>query len=438
MLKRLRKIDNQVAILLVLTTVALGLNYTIERQFEITPTSGWGSYSVDDRRIGGNSVAEDRSDDSHYVLEYTIGDQSPSPYALLLIEPPMTTSAFGANEYPPPECLFDWSWVEEVLVTAHTSKKAKENFRLQFRNYEEEVFNPSNNASLKYNEVCLKLTDHPTTHALPINKFYVPGWWIERTPIELSDSTPKFDKIVRVEIGTGNIVRGGSGDVIVERIVVSGHWVSPTTLMRGIIGMWLGFAIWVVGRHINRLRKSLLASQSHGVALQKQTADLAQLAKHDPLTQLLNRRGVRDHVTIAMDSLERDNEIFSLIILDVDDFKKINDAHGHSHGDKVLQNIASLVVETVSARESVARWGGEEFLIICPKSDLCQATDLAQTLRQKIESDLGLTCSFGVCQLTRSCEFTEALDVADRCLYQAKSNDKNCVVAQLCRDASDS
>jgi len=122
---------------------------------------------------------------------------------------------------------------------------------------------------------------------------------------------------------------------------------------------------------------------------------------------------------------------FSVILLDIDHFKQLNDSHGHLLGDEVLKGIAGVLRQTCRQTDTVARWGGEEFLVLCPSTPLEEAEKLAELLRQRLmECHFGLpepvTASFGVAQYRADLSLDALLADADSALYRAKES-RNCV-----------
>ena len=114
-----------------------------------------------------------------------------------------------------------------------------------------------------------------------------------------------------------------------------------------------------------------------------------------------------------------------MILFDIDHFKKINDTLGHNHGDEILSQLGQLLSVRTSETDAIVRWGGEEFLYICCASDVEQATEYAESLRQEIASKIDITCSFGVHQLQPNQSFQAAMGCADVALYKAKSDGRN-------------
>ncbi len=123
----------------------------------------------------------------------------------------------------------------------------------------------------------------------------------------------------------------------------------------------------------------------------------------------------------------------SLVMVDVDFFKKINDTYGHGVGDKVLVNISELFLSLLRDEDIVCRWGGEEFVILLPSANLKDALSLAEKLRgriemMEIETVHKVTASFGVTQVRVDDDLKSAVDRADSALYRAKNAGRNCVV----------
>ena len=155
------------------------------------------------------------------------------------------------------------------------------------------------------------------------------------------------------------------------------------------------------------------------------------MAMEDTLTKASSRlkfnQTLEDLIHIAS---RFDNQKFSLVMLDVDNFKNINDSYGHDYGDIVLINIANIVKQSIRGSDTFARWGGEEFVILMPLIQLEEAVSLAQRVRalieaipfEKIEK---VTCSFGVTQYEKGDNETTLLKKVDTLLYQAKHKGKN-------------
>lgn len=161
-------------------------------------------------------------------------------------------------------------------------------------------------------------------------------------------------------------------------------------------------------------------------------------AMTDRLTQVANRQ----HFDLIFDQFikeaKRRKWVFSLVLLDIDDFKKINDTYGHDAGDKVLIFLASLLQTNTRDQDFVARWGGEEFTILLPDTSAKQAFHLCEKIRltllksiiQTTAAELTVTCSFGIAEYTDNSKQDELLKRADKALYRAKRDGKNKVFTE--------
>lgn len=159
-------------------------------------------------------------------------------------------------------------------------------------------------------------------------------------------------------------------------------------------------------------------------------SELDQLASTDKLTGAWNRRRFEETVETEIDRLRRYGQPLSLMILDVDHFKKINDDYGHPIGDQVLVDLSNTIRSSLRASDSLTRWGGEEFVILCPNTTASIVSKLAERLRKKIATvnfkEVGcITVSFGVAECGPSETWEQWLHRADEALYLAKSGGRD-------------
>jgi diguanylate cyclase (GGDEF)-like protein len=169
------------------------------------------------------------------------------------------------------------------------------------------------------------------------------------------------------------------------------------------------------------------------IRLQELTQDLGMKASTDPLTGLHNRLNFDQALAGEMARSERYGTPLSLILYDIDHFKRVNDTYGHLAGDKVLVQLSRFVPNLIRTSDFLARWGGEEFIILAPGSGGPMAFQAAEKLRdavgQVVFEDVGaVTCSFGVAQWVPGETAAEFIARADEALYRAKANGRNQVV----------
>ena len=161
---------------------------------------------------------------------------------------------------------------------------------------------------------------------------------------------------------------------------------------------------------------------------------LSAQARTDALTGLLNRHGLAPLYHTERLRAERHGRALAVVLLDLDHFKRVNDESGHAAGDGVLRELAALLCHSVRAEDVVARWGGEEFVVLAPECDETSAAMLAEKLRNAVAShDFRLprriTASFGVVQLEREDDLESLVARADAALYRAKTLGRN----RVCR-----
>jgi len=147
----------------------------------------------------------------------------------------------------------------------------------------------------------------------------------------------------------------------------------------------------------------------------------------DPLTGVCNRRGLDDALATHFAMLDRYEVRFSVVILDLDHFKQINDQRGHLEGDRLLRQVARLLDDSARQTDVVVRYGGEEFVVVLPETDLEGAAIFADRFRAKVETEIGITVSGGVASAVDGDTPDSLLERADAALYAAKSAGRNCV-----------
>lgn len=160
---------------------------------------------------------------------------------------------------------------------------------------------------------------------------------------------------------------------------------------------------------------------------------LLKMATTDSLTKLPNRIKLDEKLFECFTYYQRTHRAFSIMMVDVDFFKRINDTYGHLVGDKVLEALASILRTTVRDTDTVGRWGGEEFMIICPDTDNAGASHLASKIQSAInEYDFevvhSLTCSFGIGEFREDDRVESAVSRADEALYKAKDLGRNKII----------
>jgi diguanylate cyclase len=215
------------------------------------------------------------------------------------------------------------------------------------------------------------------------------------------------------------------------RFLLSGEPVLGAMAFAGVIYALASY------RATRMLEDSLRKSFQLTYELNLAKAQVERLAQTDELTGLNNRRAFRAQVEEFLARTRRYQEPLSLVMLDVDHFKRINDTHSHAAGDAALRAVADVLKKSVRAIDVPGRWGGEEFALALPQTGLEEALKLAERVRLTLEAErvktssvvLALTASFGVASADSSSTVESLVAGADAAMYRAKEQGRNRVVA---------
>ena len=184
------------------------------------------------------------------------------------------------------------------------------------------------------------------------------------------------------------------------------------------------------------LKKSLEQSKSQIDKLRAHLAEAQEISMRDPLTSLSNRRRFDDRLARELADAREQGTALSLVLADIDNFKKVNDLFGHTIGDEILKMFARVLQDNVCARDTVARYGGEEFAVILPETEVERARQITERMRSQLEGmQLALngsgqvigriTASFGIAELGQGDDADTLVQRADETLYQAKCAGRN-------------
>lgn len=181
----------------------------------------------------------------------------------------------------------------------------------------------------------------------------------------------------------------------------------------------------------NELNNLVREVRKKNQQLIKANETIKKIMNIDPLTKLLNRRAFREFLLKKMSLSKRYKLPLSLIMTDIDHFKSVNDTYGHEVGDKVLKRFAKILKRLSRASDTVSRFGGEEFLLLLPNTNLASAWKLSERLRKKIEVSPmpgipdKITASFGITEFIISDTEESFIKRADDALYEAKKTGRN-------------
>ncbi|MFV2072766.1 MAG: diguanylate cyclase [Thermoanaerobaculales bacterium] len=207
-----------------------------------------------------------------------------------------------------------------------------------------------------------------------------------------------------------------------------GHIILPLRAGKRTIGVL--YLYQPAGFEIPEGRWKLLDSICNQIGIAIENARLYEETKrfslHDALTGLANRRMMQIDFRRSFSRAKRNDDPFSVIMLDIDRFKKYNDSHGHSAGDQILVKLAEMILNETREMDLCVRYGGEEFLIILPDTDLAGAQEIAERIRASVAEKLDITVSLGVSSFfAEMIDYEELIKKVDDALYRSKNLGRN-------------
>ena len=293
--------------------------------------------------------------------------------------------------------------------------------------------------SPKFNYVNLHPKDLGKPVAIGLKEFAVPEWWLSQYDVPRESSLPDLGNATEFSMDLLGELAGTRHEIQIDKIEFTGDWISAEYWYLGILCGWmlLGTSYGVSQLVLLRRKHREQREQIHELVdtnaqLQDEKEKYQKLSTLDALTKVLNRHGIEQFV----EPLRSAGLPTSVIVIDLDHFKRVNDNRGHHIGDRVLQTVGEILRAHTRNTDGLGRWGGEEFVLVCPGASLEKAADLAEKLRRRIldtnfipEDPLSITASFGVAATQGDQSFEDAFRQADQALYLAKGRGRNCVVA---------
>lgn len=314
--------------------------------------------------------------------------------------------------------------------------------RLRFytRSYVEGLSDENNIETAKFNNALLPTEFVNGQVSINFNEFFVAEWWISQYQVPRKYMQPDFHNTVAFGIDLNYPTNPGVQIFQLKKLEFVGLWVSKERWYLGILVFWMlvifvggGYNLWQLKRQNKAERIRLEALINQNSALEDETNHYKQLSMLDQLTGMLNRHGLSEY--LQKNYNENSDRQASLIIIDIDYFKKINDAYGHEGGDTVLHDIADVIRQNIRSSDTAARWGGEEFVVVLPDTSALDAQILAEELRGVVANvvfenlpELHVTISLGVGAINGHEPFHMLFRRVDVALYQAKAQGRNRVV----------
>jgi diguanylate cyclase (GGDEF)-like protein len=418
-------VQSLVGLLLVLTPVLLiWQHYGMTRILEISPSHPYGVTITDDRYEKGNSVSSLERTRDALIMHCTLGPVYNWPFCKIQFH--MGQGSKG----------IDFSQFDTVTFDMRYSGATPRKIRLHLTNFEPEFSRIGDWNSQRYNLVEFDVPAQ-STFTIPMNVLRTADWWAGMYHVPLEKTYPRLDNVTAVEISTGAVPPGKPITIEFRSIRFNGKWISNTALLTYLVCAWIGCGILGLSLSLMHVRTRLNASNSRvemlaaiNRALELEARDLADQAHTDPLTGALNRQGLRAALMKRLHASGRVGGEMAVVFADIDHFKRINDSHGHDAGDEVLRRFAAVIRGVVRSSDKLVRWGGEEFLLLCPDTSREHAATMAEKLRAALPAQpwphgLRVTSSFGVTSLKPEEDIGAAIRRADGALYVAKANGRD-------------
>lgn len=308
--------------------------------------------------------------------------------------------------------------------------------RVAIRNFDKSFSKVEDGNSARMHSVNLRQRDVEKPVTLEFSELTVPEWWVRQFDLPREYNRPSLDNASALTIDIPSELAGQEHDLQLRRLTFHGEWISRDLAYLSILCAWVVGAALLVLRGWAQLREASTRQQREIDALTLRTRQLRveqdrlrRLATIDELTGVLNRRGMEQ----SLDDFEEAAQGMTLVLLDIDHFKHINDRHGHDCGDEVLRRVAAVVAANLRASDVFGRWGGEEFLIAGQGTRIREATRLAEKLCDRIAQAeitvasrrIAVTASFGVALAPPGGATADAIKRADEALYRAKAAGRN-------------
>ena len=304
--------------------------------------------------------------------------------------------------------------------------------RVAIRNFDARFSKVEDLNSPKYNFVNIPSRDLAKPVAIKLSEFWVPEWWIAQYDLPRSLSQPDLSNATIFSFDLRGDLGGSHHDIQIDKIEFVGDWISAESWYLGILCVLVVFSTtygvsqWLLLRRKHREQRRKIDD------LESEKENYRKLSTLDALTNVLNRHGIERFV----ENLQVTRVPASVIVIDIDNFKRVNDQRGHYGGDRVLRKMGEILRAHTRNTDGLGRWGGEEFVLVCPGASLEKAAELAEKLRHRIketnfipDDPLPITASFGVATAQADQSFEDAFRQADEALYLAKNRGRNCVVA---------
>ncbi|WP_231566477.1 GGDEF domain-containing protein [Vibrio caribbeanicus] len=426
------KIVHKIIFSLVVVTILIMQLYWMygsSRVYTISPDA-YQFLATNDQVAGGQSRSSIRVEDGKAILSCELIKSANYAWPYCGVSIGLTDKIFEGMD------LTHFHTVKMNIDFEQIDRPESPRMRFYLRNFNSAYSQPDNEYTQKYNGLEYTPGSGGGSIDIPIKNLQVMTWWLVDNKVPIQHSAPEFSNVTKVELATGSGHSEGEYQMTIHSIEFIGYYVSAEGLMFGLLLFWISLALLYSVMEIRRSHKLILHAhfrQDHlrklNKELKEQNIHFAELANRDALTGAMNRHSIRDWLDIHYPATGHAGKRLSVLYLDIDHFKSVNDLYGHAMGDDVLREFTMVALSALSASDRLVRWGGEEFVVFCPGRDNQDAAELAERIRHKVESHIWihgdpLTTSIGVASLGDE-RVNEMLTRADEALYVAKQQGRN-------------
>lgn len=280
--------------------------------------------------------------------------------------------------------------------------------------------------SSKYMSMYVSVEEISDTVEINMKEFTVADWWVNNNNVPREHAMASTRQVAAIGIDIAYPAALGEHELRIRSIEFEGDWVSAEHWYRSILLSWAVVILLVSLTRLYQLRRI-------AITLKAQKDQYQQLSEVDQLTGTVNRHGLN----VFFDGLKTDESAWpvSILYIDIDHFKPINDTYGHGVGDVILRRVAATIASCCREPDKVSRWGGEEFLMALPTTGLDVATQVAERVRIQVSqlqhpeiNGEAVTVSVGVATASHPQALEETLERADASLYRAKRQGRNRVI----------
>lgn len=330
---------------------------------------------------------------------------------------------------------------DRLIASVEYSGKA-ERLRFFVRDFDQKLSALNVQDSYKSSDALVQAKELGQEISIYRHEWKVSDYWITTNNIPREDSFAAFDNVIAFGVDIHPPIPVGRHEVKVNYLEFRGKLFSEADWYLGTAAFWLvtifiymGKNLFVFSRRISQDTRRLQSLASYTDSLKNESQKYKELSTIDALTGALNRNGLNAFLTESCPNNTLPINT-ALMIVDLDHFKRINDKKGHETGDKVLSSVCASIKNTIRTKDLFVRWGGEEFVLICPDTDPQGTPLVAEKIRSAVANltldhngtSFKVSVSVGAVVSSTGETFDELFRRADNALYQAKNLGRNCVV----------